>query len=500
MVTFNEKQKLAIDLIKDFLSQQRKNLFYLLGYAGTGKTFLISHIIRDLLLSSDINNIYICAPTHKALNVIESYLKSDIGMEQQLVAMEKISYMTIHKLLEFKPVIMAEDGSKVFKPKQESKFLKKIENRLVILDECSMISKDMVSELKKYVDLYPIKIIFMGDNKQLPPVEESESLIFSEIPKSYRYHIVLDEIMRTNSSDIKEVCTVIRNWNLHNNLSEQLLPIHNRKSSFKIYKKKPDHLKSSWFKNFIHKLSSGKIAIILTWRNSIADYYNTIIRQYLHSTGNLDNYVCGDYAMFNNYYMSVDANPDAVKTNFYTSDMIKIVEISTEKTMLFNWLELIIDKPTSLMEKAFNNIVKKIAKIKNNFMVDTLRVEKIYSDVDKVISQNIYTIKTIHRNELTKYQEMKNKIQELIKFFFNKYKSEKKTSDLWTAFHKKLIDPYAEINFGYSITTYKSQGSTFMAVFVDVPDLNTIRNLDEFQKALYTSAGRASDELCLLVN
>jgi hypothetical protein len=497
-LNLNEKQKLAVDKIIDFVSQDNEKMFYLMGYAGTGKTFLIGKVIKDLLLGNKMDHIFVCAPTHKALKVIESYLKSNLNPVEQINFLSKLSFMTIHKLLEFKPIIIAEDGSKVFKSTKESKFLKQMEDKLIVIDECSMISKEMVSELKKYTELYPIKVIFLGDRKQLPPVGESESLIFTNIPKNYKYHILLDEIMRTKFPDIKEVCTIIRNWNKKDTLATLLLPIHNKKTStktFKLYHKKPNHMETTWFKNFIKKIDSGDIPIILTWKNYTSDKYNEIVRKYVHKSADLNNYVVGDYAMFNNYYTSSDDG-----TSFYTSDMIKILEITVEEKILFDWDKLLVEKPKTIVDKAFNTMVKKISEQKNNFRIDTFTVERIHSDVTSVIHGKTHLVQTVHRDDLETYRSVLKHIQEHIEFFFKKYKSEQLTSKLWDIFHKKLIDPYAEINFGYSITVYKSQGSTFGTVLVDVDDINDVRNVDELQKALYTAAGRASEELGFLIS
>lgn len=495
----NEKQILAIEKINQFISQDVNKMFYLQGYAGTGKTFLIGKVIKDFLLSNKMDHIFVCAPTHKALKVIESYLKSNFSENEQIDCLKKISFMTIHKLLEFKPIIVAEDGSKIFKSMKESKFLKKMEDKLIVIDECSMISKEMVSELKKYIELYPIKIIFMGDKKQLPPVGETESLIFTNITNQYEHQFLLNQIMRTNSPDIKEVCTIIRNWNKKDSLTKLLLPIHNKKAinnnkPFKLYLKKQNYLESPWFKYFIKKLNSGDIPIILTWKNSSSDEYNTIIRKHVHKSSDINNYMVGDYAMFNNYYTSpIDG------TNFYTSDMIKILEVSTEEKILYEWEQLLLEKPKTMIDKALNTLIKKISKKENKFRIDKIIAEKIHSDVSSVIHGITYTIQSIHRDDLDLYHQVLDDIQNNIKSFFRNYKSEKLVSKLWELYHKKLIDPFAEINFGYSITIYKSQGSTFSTVLVDMNDVNSFMSLDEYQKALYTAAGRASHELGFLL-
>lgn len=496
-LNLNEKQKIAVIKINEFISQNNDKVFYLMGYAGTGKTFVISKVVKDFIINNKMDHVFVCAPTHKALNVIESYLKSNFDSKEKQSSLSKLSFMTIHKLLEFKPVIIAKDGSKMFKSHRESKFLKQMENKLIIIDECSMISKEMVNELKKYIELYPIKIIFIGDRKQLPPVGESESLIFKNIPDKYEFHILLDEIMRTKYQDIKEVCSIIRNWDQKDKLFTSLVPIHNKKSkvkSFKLYRSNSNYTETSWFKKFINCLNCNDIPIILTWKNIISDEYNKLIRKYVHKSSNIDNYIIGDYAMFNNYYSSpVDG------TNFYTSDMIKILEIDIEEKMLFEWEKLLIEKPNSPIDESYNVIVNKIINLKNKFKVDILTVERIHSDIISILHNDTYIIQTIHRDDLDAYHQLLNDTKKYIEIFFKKYKSETLTNKLWDIYHKKLINPYAEINFGYSITVYKSQGSTFETVFVDIEDINSLRDMDELQKALYTAAGRASSDLGFIV-
>lgn len=493
----NVKQKQAQDKIYEFITQPTNKIFYLLGYAGTGKTFLMSNVVKDLLFTNKMEHIYICAPTHKALNVLESFIKSNMTIVEQINYLTRLSFMTIHKLLEFKPIITAEDGSKVFKSTKESKFLKKMEDKLIVIDECSMISKDMVINIQKYIELYPIKIIFMGDRQQLPPVGESESLIFQTIPTEYEYHILLDEIMRTKSKDIKEVCSIIRSWNKKDSLGKLLTPIYHRNNkTFRFYKKMPNYLEAPWFKNFIKELANGTIPIILTWRNSMADYYNTIIRKYVHKSKdiNLNNYVVGDCAMFNNYYSSPKDG-----SNFYTSDMIKIIGIEVEEKILYDWKQILILEPKTFLEKEFNTLVKKIGNNLDQFRIDIFTAERIHSDVTNVVQGQTHIIQAIHRDDIEKYQETRERIQTHIEFFFKKHKTEHLASKLWDTYYKKMVDPFAEISFGYSITVYKSQGSTFGTVLVDMDDLNSLQDQEDLKKALYTAAGRAADKLGFLV-
>ncbi|AVL94958.1 putative DNA helicase [Moumouvirus australiensis] len=490
---FNPKQEIAVQKISNFISQEKEKKFFFLGFAGTGKTWTITLKVKDLLIKNQVSNVYFCAPTHKALNVLESHIMSTLCEKEKVDLDKRINFMTLHKLLEFKPIIMAENGSKIFKSTKESKFLKNICNNLVIIDECSMIPKEMVQELDKYVDLYPIKVIFMGDVKQLPPVGEPESLIFSNIPKNYEFHVVLDDIMRTNSIDIKNVCNLIRNTEL-SNINLGLVKAHNncKNKSFRLYRKKEDHEKSSWFKNFIKEFNNGQTPIILTWKNSTCDTYNTTIRQFVHKSTILNKYMLGDYLIFNNFYCSVDGE------GFYTSDMVKIIGVKTKKKNLFDWSIILLKDAKSVINQGFNDIVKKISKIDNKFKINILEVERVRSDVTDV-NKGTYNISVIDVDDIINYRAMLKTVKEHIEFFFKKFKSEKIVSILWDYYHKKLIEPFAEVNFGFSITSHKSQGSTYPSVYVDVQDILLNPNIIESQKALYTAAGRAANKLGFIV-
>ena len=302
--------------------------------------------------------------------------------------------------------------------------------------------------------------------------------------------------MRTNSPDIKDVWTVIRNWNQKDSLAKLLLPIHSRKNSkktFCLYHKKSNITEATWFKHFVSKIENGKIPIILTWKNSTADAYNKIIRKHVHKINDLNNYVVGDYAMFNNFYLSPEDG-----TSFYTANMIKILEIKNEQRLLFDWTSLLIDEPKTAIDKAYNLLVKKLSKQKNQFDIDIFTVER-KQNIMQPSPDRTYIVQTIHRDDSDTYKEYIETTQEHIEVFFKRYKSKTHTNKLWDAYHKKLKDPYAILSFGYSITTHKSQGSTFNDVYVDVDDISQNPDLNEMQHCLYTSATRASEYLGFLL-
>lgn len=498
-IKLNRSQQGAFDKIQEFLLQSKYSEFYLIGHAGTGKTLLTSSLVKNLLVEKKVDQVFILAPTHKALNVIESYIRADLSKSKidQNRYTDQLSFVTIHKFLEVKPVIMADTGEKVFRSARESKFVKQLNRKLIIIDECSMISSPMVSEMAKYTEVYPVHIMYIGDPQQLPPVSEECSSVFTRIPKNYRYAVTLTKIMRTRDNDIRSVCHTIREWDMKSKLLGSLVEIFENSEigTFKLFNHKENIENSSWFKSFLKCVDNGgKIPIILTWRNQISDKYNLLIRGVLHNTKDLIQYLQNDLIMFNNFYHS-----PFTESTFYTSNMLRITSVVSETRQLCDWNRISTPKSISGVEKEYNRIVRKLAKIPVAFKIDLIEGTRVYNNLDNISDRSKHKIQTVSRASVDEYEAMKKIVREEISAFYHKTHADKVASHLWDFFYKNISDPFAEINFGHSLTVYKSQGSTFDIVYVDFTDLETINNIQDFKKALYTAAGRASTQLCLIV-
>lgn len=131
------------------------------GSAGTGKTTLVKQII-DLLISkrpSAKHKIELCATTHQACEVLAQKTGGIVS--------------TIHSKLGLKLKIHPK-GDFLYQANTPPK------HKIIIIDEASMIS----NELHKFITAEPTNsFLFVGDNKQLPPIGERESQIFNY--KSY---------------------------------------------------------------------------------------------------------------------------------------------------------------------------------------------------------------------------------------------------------------------------------------------------------------------------
>ena len=107
---------------------------------------------------------------------------------------KKYTYLTIHKLLNIKRKI-SKEGKEEFHIVQDNKKLLKslsiYEYDIVIIDESSMLSNEIIDSLRS-LKKFKGKVIFIGDTAQLPPVNEYSFLFDVKEFPSYE----LKEIMR----------------------------------------------------------------------------------------------------------------------------------------------------------------------------------------------------------------------------------------------------------------------------------------------------------------
>lgn len=149
------------------------------GYAGTGKSTLVSHIVDAL-------NIYPGDVCYVAFTGKASLVLREKGCENS---------MTAHKLLyhsKEKP-----DGTFEHKPRKYLEFGYK----LIVVDEVSMIPIDMWDLLLSH----GVHVIALGDPGQLPPIDGESELLKHP-------HVFLDEVVRqAQDSEIIRLSMDIRN-------------------------------------------------------------------------------------------------------------------------------------------------------------------------------------------------------------------------------------------------------------------------------------------------
>lgn len=164
-IQFNSEQTEALTKLSNF-----DNIYILKGYAGTGKTTVITQWAQDTLRAHTEDDtsprIVLTAPTNKATGVLRDKAR-DIGLP--------IDVLTIHSLLGLK-MVWRNDKQVLQQDKYASETFDDYD--IVIIDECSMLDKELMNYIIVAQERANNKIIFMGDPCQLPPIGEPESESF----------------------------------------------------------------------------------------------------------------------------------------------------------------------------------------------------------------------------------------------------------------------------------------------------------------------------------
>jgi len=159
------EQRLASDFT---LGQEKRNVF-ITGSAGTGKSYLLKFIVQELQKKNNIksNNVGVCAPTGVAAiiaggSTLHSYFGIGLGTGSPSSLLRKVI--------------------------KSAKVKNRInETDVLIIDECSMLSSDLLEKLdfitrevrnggnSREIPFGGMQIIAFGDFFQLPPVYRGDS-------------------------------------------------------------------------------------------------------------------------------------------------------------------------------------------------------------------------------------------------------------------------------------------------------------------------------------
>jgi len=147
---------------------------------------------------------------------------------------------------------------------------------------------------------------------------------------------------------------------------------------------------------------------------------------------------------------------------------------------------------------------------------DDSGLTQIIGDLQKATSDKQYkiwllntsendTIMCIHEDSRKAYDEdieiIKVKLLKLKKRIDRKYKKDllfmnSILTRLWDFYYFQFIDQFADIIYGYAITTHKSQGSTYHNVYIEMSDIiHNNPNDKNSHQCLYTAITRASGKL-----
>lgn len=426
MIILTENQNSILKQSLEIL--KTSNRLVITGKAGTGKTTLVKFLIQELKKDNLHRFKYsVCsAPTNKAVKV----LRDKIGN-----VLDRNRFSTIHSALRLKRDINTVTGVVSFKPDQyaESVPLEKVS--LLIIDEASMINREILSYIERLTR--NIKVIFVGDEGQLPPVEESFSPVFHA-----NYPILeLTQIIRQAAEN-----PII---DLSRNLSYIKSKLSNRTDI-------GGYIFSNDFSLVIATLAvvnGSNFLKYLAWTNQDIDFVNKKVREAIY--GNPAKIELGESLVFNTPY-----------NDFFTNDEVNVFTLSIKEDFFTAYRK---ENP--------------------NYNVENLEIPQYLENTKKlkyyVVNNNI---RILHESSEGVFAEMKKDMRKkCIEKLVN-----------WKDFYI-FIEQFADIKYNHAISIHKSQGSTYNQVIINIRNCMLNKDVDEREKLLYTAITRAK-ELVVLYN
>ena len=447
----NKNQLLALDKIISFIENKTNDeIFTLKGYAGTGKTYIISNIVKNLWKAK--KSVLLLAPTGRSAKVLSSYCKKEA--------------YTIHKEIFYTKNNFS--GRLEFTLK-----VNKHKNTLFIVDEASMISTErgdgiglfsqsLLDNIIKYVySGFKCKLLLIGDVAQLPPVKSNISYALESdyLEKEYEKSIcsseLTDVIRQEKESGILSFATSIRN-KIENKFFEDINFNSDRFNDI-IKVEDGEHL-MNLIQDSYDFYGIEETAIIVR-SNKRANLFNKSIREKI--LNNENSITVGDLLMVikNNYFWLNNKRDIGFIAN---GDIIKIEEIYGIKEIYgFRFAEVkisMVDYPKIL---PFETVLILDSLFINTPSLDFNHMNQLYQQILK----DYMSIKTKYKRHLA----VKNNK------FFNAL----------------------QVKFAYSFTCHKSQGGQWSSIFLEYPFLPN--GMDEdFFRWLYTAITRAKNKLHLI--
>lgn len=160
------KQKTVLESVLDWYKGKKGQYITLGGYAGTGKTTLLGFLSEKLHKEYKNISIAYCSYTGKASQVLRKKLEEN----SSLLYSDFVG--TIHRLI-YKAILDEDDNVIGWEKIPIDAF----EYDLIIVDEASMVSRDIWEDLLSFQR----PVLAVGDHGQLPPVEGKFNLMASPI-------------------------------------------------------------------------------------------------------------------------------------------------------------------------------------------------------------------------------------------------------------------------------------------------------------------------------
>ena len=442
-------------MIAEFiLSGDDRKIFMLCGYAGTGKTTLVSALVKTMAQLE--RRCVLLAPTGRAAKVFSSYSGK--------------SAFTVHRWIYRQKSII--DGARFVLSENRAV------NTLFIVDEASMIANDggsgfgtgaLLDDLIEFVySGHGCSMLLLGDTAQLPPVGELLSPALSaEYLRSMFLsvsHVELTQVMRQlDGSGILQNATMLRE--VIRSGESGFLPKIKLSGFADICSVSGDEL--------IEAIESSygsvgvKDTIILCRSNKRANVYNAGIRnRILYREEELNR---GDMLM-------------VVKNNYYWREVLG----REDKSLL--------DKMDLIANGDMAEIVR-VGGVEEMYGYRYAEVTLSFTDYEDCEIDVMIMLDTLTSESPSLTREESERLFAAVWEDYPEIRSKRKRME---EIRKNPYYNALQVKYGYAVTCHKAQGGQWRHVFLDQGYVTADMMSADYYRWLYTAFTRASEKLYLV--
>lgn len=441
-----EQQSILLEALGGFLmSTDPEKIFLLRGYAGTGKTSVVSALVRAM--NALQQKTMLLAPTGRAAKVIAGY--------------SGFPAFTIHK--------------KIYRQKSMAEFRFQLSDNLFnhtlfIVDEASMISNTggdtefgsgrLLDDLIEFVySGEGCSLLLLGDTAQLPPVMQPHSPAL-EKDKLAGYGLKVHEFTLTHV-----VRQALESGILHNATRLREMLLEDKTEAFPRFETEGfadiRYLNGMDLIDEIQRAYNGvgvEDTIVVTRSNKRANMYNNGIRnRVLMKEDELTN---GDLLMVtkNNYFW----NKPYKEIDFIANgDILEVVRVKKSRTIYGS-----------------------------RFVDLTLRSLDYDWEIDAFVWLDLLQSDSpAHANQLH---------QELFQVIAEDYPEITQRRMLVKKIYENEYFNALQVKFAYAVTCHKAQGGQWKKVFIDPGQVSDEQVNSDFYRWMYTALTRASENVFLV--
>ena len=446
--TPNEDQSEALKKLAAYICDNTNDIIFLLtGYAGTGKTSIISSIVRTLEILR-LKSVLL-APTGRAAKVLASYAGKQA--------------FTIHKKI-YRQKSMKEGIGSFVLDRNTAR------NAFFIVDEASMISNSsnetsifgsgkVLDDLIEYVySGIDCKLIIVGDTAQLPPVGSAVSpALDPEVLKDSGFGLISAElkhvVRQSETSGILMNATQIRNQIDENNLAHPSIDCTNFNDMVRL---SGEELIEEISNSYGTAGLEGTIIVVNS--NKQANRYNQGIRNRIFFRE--EEISPGDMIMVvkNKYFPEDEDGKIGFIANGDIAEVIKIREY--EERYGFHFAEMLLRFPDYNLE------------LESKVMLDVLHLDTPALPAEKNSE--------LFKNILADYLHLKTRRKQ------------------YEAVREDPFFSSLQIKFAYAVTCHKAQGGQWERVFIDQGMFNRNEITIDYLRWFYTALTRSTDKVYLV--